>query len=214
MNRIKLLIADDHPVVRQGIRRILEMESDIEVVGETGNSKQVLADAVQLQPDVVLMDISMPGLDGIEVTHQLKKVRPEIKVIILTVHEEEQFLFRAVEAGADGYLLKDLSETELPIVIRRVNLGDQFVDPAMTRPLLREFKTLAVSKKDKQKINFTEREIEVLRLLALGLSNKKMANMLYVSDSTLKRTVRTLCQKLQVDSRFRAVTEARGRGII
>ncbi|MCL6478384.1 MAG: response regulator transcription factor [Peptococcaceae bacterium] len=214
MNRIRLLIADDHPVVRQGIRRILEMESDIEVVGETGNSKQVLNDVERLQPDVVLMDISMPGFDGIEVTHHLKKVRPEIKVIILTVHEEEQFLFRAVEAGADGYLLKDLSETELPIVIRRVNLGNQFIDPAMTRPLLRELKTLAVSKKNKQKITLTDREIEVLHLLSQGLSNKKMADVLYVSDSTLKRIIRRLCQKLQVDSRFRVVAEARNRGII
>lgn len=214
MKKIKVLIADDHPVVRKGIRRILEMESDIEVVGEAGDGQQILADFAHLQPDVVLLDITMPGMDGIEVARRLKKARPETKVIILTVHEQEQFLFRAIEADVDGYLLKDLSETELAIVIRRVNLGNQFVDPAMTRPLLRELKNLTISRKNRQKNIFTERELEVLRLLAQGLSNKEMADLLYVSESTLKRTVRGLCQKLQVDSRSRVVAEARSRGII
>ncbi|MGB9846776.1 MAG: response regulator [Desulfotomaculales bacterium] len=214
MKKIKVLIADDHPVVRKGIRRILEMERDIEVVGEAGNGQQVLEDFAHLQPDVVLLDITMPGVDGVEVARRLKKARPETKVIILTVHEQEQFLFRAIEADVDGYLLKDLSETELAIVIRRVHVGDQFIDPAMTRPLLRELKNIALSRKGRQKSVFTDRELEVLRMLAQGMSNKEMADLLYVSESTLKRTVRGLSQKLQAENRSRIVAEARSRGII
>ncbi|MEW5899617.1 MAG: response regulator transcription factor, partial [Bacillota bacterium] len=123
MNKIKVLIVDDHPVVRQGIRRILEMENDVEVVGEAGNGRQALADVAALQPDVVLLDISLPGLDGIEVARRLKQTCPETRVIVLTVHEQEQFLFQAVQAGVDGYLLKDLPEAELAVVIRKVSQG-------------------------------------------------------------------------------------------
>lgn len=213
MNKIKVLIVDDHPVVRQGIRRILEMENDVEVVGEAGNGRQALADVAALQPDVVLLDISLPGLDGIEVARRLKQTCPETRVIVLTVHEQEQFLFQAVQAGVDGYLLKDLPEAELAVVIRKVSQGHSVLDPAMTRPLLREFSTLAKSRVRRQ--NFlTEREIEVLHLLAQGLTNKEIAGILHVSDSTLKRVVRAVCQKLRVDSRPRAVAEARARGII
>ncbi|MCL6639670.1 MAG: response regulator transcription factor, partial [Firmicutes bacterium] len=166
-----------------------------------------------LRPDVVLLDISMPGLDGIEVARRLKQACPEVRVIILTVHEQEQFLFQAVQAGVDGYLLKDLPEAELTAVIRKVSQGHSVLDPAMTRHLLREFSALAKSRLRRQ--NFlTEREIEVLRFLAQGLTNKEIAGILHVSDSTLKRVVRVICRKLQVDSRPRAVAEARARGII
>jgi two-component system NarL family response regulator len=213
VGKIKVLIVDDHPVVRQGIRRILEMEKDMEVVGEAANGSQALAGAADLRPDVILLDISMPGLDGIEVARRLRQACPQIKVIILTVHEQEQFLFQAVQAGVDGYILKDLPEAELAAAIRKVSQGYSVLDPAMTRPLLQEFSVLAKSRLQRQSF-LTEREMEVLNLLAQGLTNKEIAGILHISGSTLKRVVRAICRKLQVDSRPRAVAEARARGII
>lgn len=213
---IQILIADDHGVLRAGLRALLSAEPEIEVVDEASNGDQALSLASELKPDVILLDISMPGLTGIEVTRRLKKMLPETRILILTVHEDESLLQEAIQAGASGYIVKRAVESELIDAIRAVWRGDLYVHPAMTRALLKEMSTPAppLSGNDAPVETLTPREVEVLRLIAQGYTNRQMADMLSISVRTVESHRSNLMGKLDLHSRVELVRYARENKLI
>ncbi len=204
---IRLLICDDHSLFRQGIRKLFELEPDVKVVGEAGNGEELLAMLKSTGPDVILMDIGMPNMDGVTATYKVKKILPHIKIIILTVFEDEPHIFQAIKAGAIGYLLKDVSFDELVGAIRSVYKGEALIQPAIATKVLKEFVML-----DKRKIkegdrfysDLTEREKEILRLIALGGTNKEIARKLDISEKTVKNHISNIFQTLQINNRTQA----------
>jgi len=213
---IQILIADDHGVLRAGLRALLSAEPEIEVIDEASNGDQALSLASELKPDVILLDISMPGLTGIEVTRRLKKMLPETRILILTVHEDESLLQEAIQAGASGYIVKRAVESELIDAIRAVWRGDLYVHPAMTRALLKEMSTPTppLSGNDAPVETLTPREVEVLRLIAQGYTNRQMANMLSISVRTVESHRSNLMGKLDLHSRVELVRYARENKLI
>ncbi len=210
---IRILIADDHGVLRAGLRALLNAEPDLEVVGEAADGHQTLRLARELSPDVVLLDISMPGPGGIEVTRQVKQVLPNTRVLILTVHEDESLLREAIRAGAAGYIIKRAVESELINAIHAVWRGDVYVHPAMTRALLKEVvpgPSLASASVEP----LTPREIEVLRLIALGYTNRQIAEELIISVRTVESHRANLMGKLGLRSRVDLVRYAREHGLL
>ena len=203
MERVTVLLADDHPVVRQGLRTFLELQADIEVVGEAGDGADAVALAEQLVPDVVLMDLVMPTLDGIEATRRIRHASPATKVIVLTSFAEDDKIFPAIRAGAAGYLLKDAQPQELADGIRRVQRGEGLLDPRVAARVMQE---LEKPKADQQVL--TDRELDVLRLLAKGLSNKRIAQELVVSEKTVKTHVSNILAKLHLADRTQAALYA------
>ncbi|MFH1876076.1 MAG: response regulator transcription factor [Candidatus Omnitrophota bacterium] len=204
---IRLFICDDHMLFRQGIRKLLELEPGMVVVGEAG-SGQVMLDALKKTgPDVILMDIGMPGMDGVAATFKVRKIFPSAKIIILTVYEDEPHIFKAIKAGAMGYLLKDVSFDELLEAIRSVYKGEALIQPAIATKVLKEFAMLdkrEIKGGDKFYNDLTEREKEVLRLIALGGSNKEIAQKLAISEKTVKNHIGNIFQTLHVNSRTQA----------
>ena len=203
MERVTVLLADDHPVVRQGLRTFLELQEDIEVVGEAGDGADAVALAEQLVPDVVLMDLVMPTLDGIEATRRIRHASPATKVIVLTSFAEDDKIFPAIRAGAAGYLLKDAQPQELADGLRRVQRGEGLLDPRVAARVMQE---LEKPKADQQVL--TDRELDVLRLLAKGLSNKRIAQELVVSEKTVKTHVSNILAKLHLADRTQAALYA------
>ena len=203
MERVTVLLADDHPVVRQGLRTFLELQEDIEVVGEAGDGADAVALAEQLVPDVVLMDLVMPTLDGIEATRRIRHASPATKVIVLTSFAENDKIFPAIRAGAAGYLLKDAQPQELADGLRRVQRGEGLLDPRVAARVMQE---LEKPKADQQVL--TGRELDVLRLLAKGLSNKRIAQELVVSEKTVKTHVSNILAKLHLADRTQAALYA------
>ena len=210
---IRILIADDHGVLRAGLRALLRAESDLEIVGEAADGEQALRLVDELNPDIILLDISIPGLGGIEVTRRLKEVWSEVRVLILTVHEDESLLQEAIQAGAAGYIVKRAAESELIDAIRAVSRGDLYVHPAMTRALLKEMAPkptpdpLSVEKP-------TPREIDVLRYIAAGYTNRQTAEALHISVRTVESHRANLMGKLGLNSRVELVRYARDNGYI
>ena len=209
MDTIKILIVDDHKVVCEGLRRMLELEEDIEVVGEASNAKEALSQAESLSPEVVLMDIKMPGTDGIELTRQLKEKQPSCNVLMLTLYDE--YLAQAIEAGAVGYLLKDIKREELIRAIRTVHEGRSPLGLSFSRERLAE---LAAPTESKQRLYLSERELAILRLIADGITTKEIANRLFLSQASVKRSVNTIFEKLSVHNRSEAVSEGYKRKLI
>jgi DNA-binding NarL/FixJ family response regulator len=206
---IQVLIADDHALFRRGLRIVLDAEPDIEVVGEAADGEEAIALAEQLTPDVVLMDVRMPKIGGIEATAKLKESIPAARVVMLTVSDEEQDLFDAVKAGASGYLLKEVDPTEVADAIRRVQSGQALVPPAMASRLLEEFASLSAKPGPRTLApRLTDRELEVLRQLAQGLSNREIGKALFISENTVKNHVRNILEKLHLHSRVEAVIYA------
>ena len=212
MNRVRLLLADDHRMFRQGLRELIERKTTFEVVGEARTGREVLAQIDTLQPDIVLLDIQMPDLDGIAVARQLADSHPTIMIIMLTMHRQDQHLLDAIKAGVKGYLLKDADAEELLAVIQRVAQGESALDPALTAqvfaavrhppPLLDIIETL------------TERERDVLRLLAGGHDNRAIAAQLYLSEKTVGNRLSEIFQKLHVTNRTQAALLAVQHGLI
>lgn len=209
---IRILIADDHPVVREGLFAMLSRQSDFEVVGEARDGVEAVNKAKELSPEVVLMDLRMPELDGVEAMNQIKSAKPNTKFIILTTYSDDDYIFRGIEAGARGYLLKDAPREELFKAIRAVHRGESLIQPVVASKVLDRLTEL--SRRAPSGEELSERELEVLRLMAKGAANKEIGAELSIAQSTVKTHISTIFQKLGVNDRTEAVTEALKKGII
>jgi NarL family two-component system response regulator LiaR len=208
---IRVLIADDHRIVRKGLTVLLATERDIKVVGEAQDGLEAVEKAGSLQPDVVLMDLVMPRMDGIEATSKITEAHPKVKILVLTSFAADDKVFPAVKAGALGYLLKDSSPEELLEAIHRVHRGEPSLEPAIARKVLQE-----ISHPSKQKPTgdpLTERELEVLRLIAQGLSNKEIASKIFIAEWTVRTHVSNILSKLHLASRTQAALYALRSGL-
>ena len=215
MGKIKILIADDHAVVREGTRQILEREPDLKVVAEAGDGEEAVRLASSSKPDVAIIDIAMPKVDGIEATRQIKALYPTIAVLILTAYDDDQFVFSFLEAGAAGYLLKSVRGRELVDAVRAIYAGESVLHPAIARKVLNRF-VPAPGKPRRQEPSdvLSKRETEVLRLASRGLSNQDIANELCLSLRTVQAHLGHIFNKLQVSSRTEAVVHALKEGWI
>lgn len=217
MERIKVLIADDHRVVREGLAAILKTKENIAVVGEAQDGHEALEKVRALVPDVVLMDVSMPRMNGVEATRQIKREFPHIGIIALTMYDEQQYIFDLVRAGATGYLLKDTDSAQIVAAIRAIYRGESLIHPSVASKILAEFSLMSQKKGKKAswvEHDLTEREITVLRLVAEGKTNKEIANALNLSEKTVKNHVRNIFHKLQVYDRTQAAILAIRKGLI
>ena len=208
---LRVVICDDHALFRRGLEMVLEDEPDIEVVGEATDGIQAVEKAQELMPDVILMDVRMPKRSGIEATQQIKELLPHVKILVLTISDEEADLYDSIKAGAAGYLLKEISTDEVADAIRSVWAGHSRISPAMASKLLTEFQAMTKRADDRQQIappRLTERELEVLRLVAKGLNNRDIAKELFISENTVKNHIRNILEKLQLHSRMEAVVYA------
>jgi NarL family two-component system response regulator LiaR len=214
MGKIKILIADDHAVVREGTRQILEGEPDLEVVAEAADGEEAIELADKFKPDLAIIDISMPKVDGIEATRKIKALYPAMAVLILTAYDDDQFVFSLLEAGAAGYLLKSVRGKELIDAVRQVHAGESVLHHSITRKVLNRFVVAPEpSNTPKEKI-LSEREIEVLRLASQGLNNQDIADKLFLSLRTVQAHLAHIFNKLQVSSRTEAVVKALKEGWI
>ena len=210
-DRVRVLIADDHALFRRGLIMVLESEPDIEVVAEAQDGAEVIAKTEEFVPDVVLMDVRMPKLNGIEAARTIREMVPSVKIVMLTVSDEEDDLFDAIKAGANGYLLKEISIEEVADAIRSVTTGQSLLSPSMASKLLNEFNALARQADEKPRLaapRLTTRELEVLKLVAQGMSNRDVAEQLFIAENTVKNHVRNILEKLQLHSRMEAVVYA------
>jgi len=211
MDKLKILIADDHALLRDGLKALVNAEPDMEVIGEAENGRTVLEQAKKLQPDIILMDISMPEVNGAQATRQLKRIYPNIKVLALTAHEDNSYLRHMLEAGASGFLLKRAAADQLIQAIHVVSRDGCYVDPAYAGKVLSDF-IRPVSKASHERSELSEREAEVLRLTAWGYSNKEIAVRLAISVKTVETYKARLVEKLQLTSRAEIVRYAVRRG--
>jgi NarL family two-component system response regulator LiaR len=205
MDKVSVLIVDDHPVVREGLRTFLELQPDLEFVGEAADGVEALDKIGQLLPDVVLMDLVMPRMDGITTIRQIKALSPSTRILVLTSFSEDDKVFPAVKAGAHGYLMKDIRPAELAEAIRSVHSGEPSLHPEIAKKLMNQ---LAEGEEEETKEALTLRETEVLRLIAGGHSNKEIANALYISEKTVKTHVSNILQKLHLADRTQAALYA------
>jgi DNA-binding NarL/FixJ family response regulator len=201
---IRVMCADDHPLVRKGIASILNNEPDMELVGEANNGREAVEKFRELQPDVVLMDLRMPEMDGIEATRQIRRDAPEAKIIALTSYDGDQDIYRAIEAGVRGYILKEMVHTKVTQAIRTVQAGKRLMPPEVAERLSEYFPQVAL----------TPREVEVLNLVARGMANNEIAHQLGTASGTVKMHVQNILAKLGAADRTHAVTIALERGIL
>ncbi|MEN3536168.1 response regulator transcription factor [Microbispora sp. ZYX-F-249] len=204
---VRVLIVDDHPVVREGLRGMLESDPAITVAGEAGSGEEAVARASALAPDVVLMDLRMPGGDGVNATTRILAARPETRVIVLTTYETDQDIVRAVEAGAAGYLLKDTSRADLIAAIAAAARGETVLSPSVATKLVTRLRAPAATA-------LSRRETEVLALVARGLTNAEIGRALFISETTVKTHLLRVFAKLDVSDRTAAVTTALARGLM
>ena len=213
MKKVRILIADDHAFVREGTRRILEQEPDLEVVAEAGDGEEAVRLASELKPDVAIIDVAMPKLDGIEATRQIKTLCPAVAVLVLSAYDDDQFVFGLLEAGAAGYLLKSVRGHEIVDAIRAVDAGESVLHPSVARKVLNRFASVSSRAQRKKPLELlTDREMEVLRLVTKGLSNKDIADGLSLSVRTVQGHLANIFNKLRVSSRTEAVVHALKEG--
>jgi DNA-binding NarL/FixJ family response regulator len=221
MTKIKLLLVDDQALFREGLHTLLSVQPDLEVVGEAANGNEALTMAAALLPDVVLMDLRMPVLDGVAATRQLHAAQPECRIIILTTFDADEYVFDGLRAGAIGYLLKDVPSEKLVEAIRTAVRGETFLQPSVAAKVVAEFTRLtqtqaapAPSKDAALLDTLSERELEILRLVASGASNKEIANTLFITEGTAKNHLTNILSKLGVRDRTQAALKAKELGLL
>lgn len=220
---IRILLADDHTLFRQGLEQIFALEEDMEVAGEVGDGKMAVELVKQLHPHVVIMDINMPVMNGVEATRIIKRRYPKTKVLILSIHDAEEYVFETIRAGADGYLLKDVEAETLVDAVRKMVEGASFIHPRVTAKLLAEFKRLSEQAaelsvtQETEEILYTpltQREMQILQLMAEGMNNRMIGETLYISEKTVKNHVSSILCKMGVDDRTQAVIAAAKIGLV
>ena len=214
--RIRVLVADDHPVFRRGMRTILGAEPDTELIGEATDGEEAVALALELRPDVILMDLNMPRTTGIEATQRILELNPNIAILMLTMFEDDKSIFAAMRAGAHGYVLKGADGAETLRAIRAAASGEAIFSPTITRRLTEYFArpgTDHIASADRAFSNLTEREHEILSLMAEGYTNNAIASRLYLSPKTVRNYVSSIFTKLQVSDRSQAIVHAREAGL-
>jgi len=214
MTTIRILLADDHAMVREGTRRILERESDFKVVGEAGDGQETVQLVEREQPDIAIVDISMPIMNGIEATKGIKKVAPKTAVLVLTAYDDDQYVFAILEAGAAGYLLKNARSSELIKAVRQIHAGESVLHPSIASKVLRHMTREQHHESDIQQETLTERELDVLRLAGQGMSNRQIAGRLVLSPRTIQSHMSNIFGKLAVGSRTEAVMVGLRKGWI
>jgi len=217
MSKIRLLLADDHTVLRAGLRMLLDAEQDMQVVGEAGDGAEAVERALELKPDVVLMDISMGGMNGLQATRVIRERVPQTKVLVLTMHDDEEYLRQTLEAGATGYVLKRAADAELAVAIRAVHRGEVFLYPSFTKALLGNLVAKSGGKQPGHPDShglLSEREKQVLRLVALGHTNAQIARQLFLSVKTVETYRARIMDKLQFRGRAALVRYALKKGLL
>jgi DNA-binding NarL/FixJ family response regulator len=214
---IRILLVDDQRLMREGLRILLELEPDLEIVGEADNGQAALNAYEELRPDVVLMDVRMPGMDGVEATWRLRQRWPQARIVILTTFDDDEYVFEALRAGALGYLLKDVSGQDLAQAVRAVAAGGALIEPSVAAKVIAEFARVAPPARDVGvglAEPLSEREVEILRLLAGGLTNRHIAQRLSLAEGTVKNYVTNILGKLGARDRTQAAIRARELGLL
>ena len=209
--RLRVMVVDDHALFRRGLEMVLGDEPDIELVGEASDGEEAVQKAAEVMPDIVLMDVRMPKRSGIEATAEIKELMPHVKILMLTISDEETDLYDAIKAGASGYLLKEIPIEEVADAIRGVWAGQSRISPSMASKLLTEFAAISKGTDERTTMpapRLTDREMEVLRLVAQGLNNRDIAKQLFISENTVKNHIRNILEKLHLHSRMEAVVYA------
>lgn len=209
---IRIVLADDHALFRQGLRSLLEAEPDFRVVGEAGDGREALRHVLEAKPDIVLMDIQMPGLDGVQATQEILREWPQAKVIMLTMYRQDAYVFEAVKAGARGYMLKDADAKDLLEAIRRVNNGEVLLDAELAEQIIQDFKAKRESV-PKPHAKLSEREVQILKLVAQGYTNLEIAGELSLSEKTVRNRLSEIFQKLHLNNRTQAALYALREGL-
>ncbi len=211
---IRLLLVDDHAVVRSGLRMMLENEADAEILGEASSAAEAIEAAMRLKPDVILMDIGLPDLSGIDATREIKRRLPDVSIVALTIHEDEEYFFKMLEAGASGYVPKRAAPEELLTAIRAAATGQVYLYPSLAKLLVRDFLDGGRANNEESHSELTDREQEVLTFLAEGVSNEEIAASLVISPKTVARHRENIMRKLNLHSRAELVRYAIRKGII
>lgn len=216
MDKMRVLLVDDHVLFRKGISSMMKNRADIEIAGEANDGLEALEKARELMPDVILMDIDMPGHNGLEATRLIKQEMPYVKIIMLTVSDDERDLFAAIKNGAQGYLLKNLEPSELFDMLAGAARGEAAITRAMAAKILSEFGRQASREAEStvQSHGLTQREVEVLQLVAKGASNREIANQLAIAENTVKNHLRNILDKLHLENRVQAATYAFREGLV
>ncbi len=214
--KIKILIADDQKLIREGLKVLLELEKDFVVVGEASNGEEAFELYIKLKPDIVLMDLKMPKMNGVEGIIKIKEAFPQAKIIILTTFDDDQYVYEGLKSGALGYILKDTSIEKLSESIRTVYNGGALIEPSITKKILSELSKIEKPKKSKEELieELSLREVEILKLIAKGYTNQEIANKLFLSVGTVKNYVTTILEKLEAKDRTEAAIKAKEIGII
>lgn len=222
--KIKIVLVDDHQLFREGVKRILAMEPSFDVVAEASDGEAIVELVQETQPDVVLMDINMPNVNGVEATRKLVETFPSVKVLILSIHDDETYVTHVLKTGASGYLLKEMDTDALIEAVKVVAEGGAYIHPKVTHNLINEYRRLANEDKDEMEIGFreveyrrplhllTRRECEVLQLMTDGKSNRAIGEALFISEKTVKNHVSNILQKMNMNDRTQAVVEAIKQG--
>ena len=214
MSKIRLLLVDDHEIVRAGLRMLFSAEPEVEIIGEASSGEEAVGTAETLQPDVVLMDVAMPGIGGVEATRRIKAAHPQVAVLALTMHEDEEYFFEMLGAGASGYVPKRAAPDDLMSAIRIVRQGDVYIYPSLARLLVKDFLHRSEASAPETREDLTPREQEVLTFIAEGYSNREIADVLVISVKTVDRHRENIMRKLQLHNRVELVKYAIEKGLI